>query len=491
MAVRLYAPKRPGASAGGKANRVRATRRVLAGVTPGKLWPWAVVALWLLALGPVFAAATGPGRGLVDFRSYQLPAAALLRGESPYVTPAAALAVWRAFHDAEAALLAASAGGQGAEQLRALAGQPLLPGPYVYPPTLALLVAQLHPTDRVFAVVLGLAIVGFAWLWLRSTGAAAAWLLLVIGSWDVLASWTGGNVEHLLLFATLLAALLLWTRQGFFASLPIAFVLLIKPYYALFFAAFVLLQLRGAPPAARRAVLRTHLAAAFGALLLIALEVERWGPRLRAEALDYLRTATERLWLVLPVAGQTPMSAWNRTPLQALIVFGLPPRLAEGLALALWVVLLGVTLWRVSPARLTWARAWALALVLLYLGRPVGWGLIYLDLIVLTTLWSRLATGPRLALLAAAVALQASHWAALALTAQGRGLPLLTLQSAALPWETVLVLPLCWALLLFDAARPPAGAGTARPGPARSGGPGRPPGPGSPGRTATMLPADG
>jgi hypothetical protein len=317
--------------------------------------------------------------------------------------------------------------------------------------------------------------VGFAALWLRSTGAAAAWLLLVIGSWDVLASWTGGNVEHLLLFATLLAALLLWTRQGFFASLPIAFVLLIKPFYALFFVAFALLQLRATPAAARRAVLRTHAAAGFGALLLVALEIERWGPRLRAEALDYLRTSTERLWLVLPVAGQTPMSAWNRTPLQALIVFGLPPRLAEGLALALWVVLLGVTLWRVSPSRLTWARAWALALLLLYLGRPVGWGLIYLDLIVLTILWPRLATGPRLALLAAALALQASHWAALALTAQGRGLPLLTLQSATLPWETVLVLPLCWALLLFDAARPGLTPG----------------GPRSPGATATMLPADG
>jgi hypothetical protein len=438
---------------------VRAPRRILNGLTPGALLPrlpWVVLVLWLVALVPVFAGATAPGRNLVDFLSYRLPAEALLRGESPYLTPAESRAVWRAFHQTEADLLAASAAGRGPEALRALAGRPLRPGPYVYPPTLALLVAQLQLTDRVFALLLGLAIVGFVAIWLRSTGAAAAWLLLVVTSWDVLASWTGGNVEHLLLAGTLVAALLLWTRQGFFASIPVAFVLLVKPFYALFFVAFALLQLRAAPGRARLAVLRTHLAAALGTLLLVALEVQRWGPRLRAEALEYLRSGTERLWLVLPVAEQTPMSAWNRTPLQVMVGVGVPPPAATAQALILWLLLLGVTLLLAAPARLTWPRCWALAFVLLLLGRPVGWGLIYLDLIVLTVLWPRFGAAPRAALLAAALALQASHWAALALAAQGRGLPLLTLQSAAFPWETLLVLPLCWALLLYDAAHPPA-----------------------------------
>jgi len=38
----------------------------------------------------------------------------------------------------------------------------------------------------------------------------------------------------------------------------------------------------------------------------------------------YLAHTLDAQWFVLPVAAQTPMSAWNRTPLQALIALGLP-----------------------------------------------------------------------------------------------------------------------------------------------------------------------
>jgi hypothetical protein len=301
----------------------------------------------------------------------------------------------------------------------------------------------------------GLAIVGFTWLWLRSTGSSSWWFLLVIGSWDVLASWTGGNVEHLMLFAALVAAWLLWTHRSWFAAVPIALVMLVKPFYVLFFVAFGLLQVRAAPAGSRRASVVSLAVGGGLGLGLVGLEVVRWGPALRDEALPYLRTSVDRLWLVLPVDDQTPMSAWNRTTLQVLVDLGVPAAVARVAALGLWGVLVGLTLWRAEPPRLGWARTCALAFVLLYLGRPVGWGLIYLELLTLTVLWPELHGWRRAALLVGAIALMGSHWWALGLTLQSRGLQLLTLQTAQWPWETVLVLPLAWWLLIAPPSTPP------------------------------------
>ncbi len=98
--------------------------------------------------------------------------------------------------------------------------------------------------------------------------------------------------------------------------------------------------------------------------------------------------------------------------------------------------------------------AFALAFALLYQGRPVGWTLVDLDLVVCVAAWPALPRAGRALLLVGVVVLLVSHGAALALTGLGDGLPLLTLQPAERPWETWVVLPLAWALVLWAARRP-------------------------------------
>ena len=53
---------------------------------------------------------------------------------------------------------------------------------------------------------------------------------------------------------------------------------------------------------------------------------------------------------MLSVAQQTPMSAWNRTPLQALIALGLPAALAQVVAGLVWLATLGAPRVRVRPS---------------------------------------------------------------------------------------------------------------------------------------------
>jgi len=82
----------------------------------------------------------------VDYQAYQRAAVALARGASPYQTPAQSLAVWRSYHHLETAIRGRRSLVSGG---RASWGDPLTrppPGPYLYLPTLALLVRQLHLT---------------------------------------------------------------------------------------------------------------------------------------------------------------------------------------------------------------------------------------------------------------------------------------------------------------------------------------------------------
>ncbi len=160
-------------------------------------------------------------------------------------------------------------------------------------------------------------------------------------------------------------------------------------------------------------------------------------PTSAGDAVRYLAHTLDAQWFVLPVAQQTPMSAWNRTPFQALIAWG---RLAA-------------SAWLVRGRRLSFARAFAVALVLFYLGRPVGWTLVDLDVVVCVAVWPALSRAGRAVLLVGVVALLLSHWVALVLMGLGNGLPLLTLQPADRPWETWLVLPAAWALVLWAARR--------------------------------------
>ncbi len=417
---------------------------------------WGLFALWLLIQLPPFLTHPYAAGRSVDFLTYRRAADALLRGESPYGSQAESLAIWRGYHTNDAAVRAAG----GPEQRRALTAQlaqgPPQPGPYLYPPTLAALVAGLGVQPFAFACLLALALFGYAWLWIRVSGAHPVWLLLVGLSWDVLQLIAGGNVELLLLGASLLGARLLWRGRWLGAAPLIALVALIKPFYALLFVAFGLLLLaRRDLPAAGTA--RTLSAAAALALALIGAEALRWDGPLRQAALESQAGSLDRQWLALPPAEQTPMSAWNRTPLQVLVGFGVPAGAAALLALLLWAGLTAASVWRARRHGLAFAPAWALALLLLYLGRPVGWTLGLLEVTVAAVLWPRLGRAGRAALLAGLVALMLSHWAALALTGLGAGMLLNTLQTPAFPWETLLVLPGCWLLLLWALGRPEPG----------------------------------
>jgi hypothetical protein len=414
--------------------------------------PWLLFVPWLLVWVPIFLSLEAQGQSPIDFLAYRRAADALERGESPYLEPAESQRIWRTFHQLEVDVQEAAAHGLGGTRLREILARPQQPGPYLYPPTLALLVHQLQIGATAFGALLLAAIFGFGWLWIRSAGVSAAWLALIMLSWDVLASLSGGNVELLLLCGALAAARLLWDRRWLAAAPIIALVVLVKPFYMLFFLAFGALQL-ASDPETRLERSRSLSFAASMALVLVALEVVRWGERLRFEALDYLVHALEHHWFVLPLDEQTPMSVWNRAPMQGLVSAGLPPATAQGLAAGLWLALTAITVWQAWGARLPFSSVFALAFVLLYLGRPVGWGLIYLELVVLVAVWPYASRWQRIGLIAAAAGLMASHWWALILTIRGEGVPLFTLQSAAWPWETWLVLPASWLLLVWVAVR--------------------------------------
>ena len=274
----------------------------------------------------------------------------------------------------------------------------------------------------------------------------------MIGSWDLLATIQGGNVELVLLFATLAAARLLWGHRLLWATPLIAFVVLIKPFYALFFVAFLLLR-AVQPRRAERENPKSLMAAGGTLLLLLAAELYRWGPDLRADALTFYLNAGDAMWTALPLAEQSPLSVWNRTPLQGLINLGLALLPAQVAALGLWGLFLGVSLWLARRGSLNFPLTFALALMLLYWGRPAGYGFNYLELVVAIVVWPFLVRWQRLAVLVVFSGIMGSRWWAFTETMRGENLSLLTMQSAAWPWETWLVLPFFWLLLLWATTR--------------------------------------
>jgi len=245
---------------------------------------WSLFAVWLLA--PIALVVGLAERGVVpiDFLDYQRSAEAIAKGQSPYATVGESHEIFRSFNRFESELQAAQALGEGRAFLREAAARPQQPGPYIYPPTLALWINQFNLDGVVFTGVIMASVLGFVLIWFRATSAHAGWLLLVIGSRDLLATIQGGNVELVLLFATLAAARLLWGHRVIWATPLIAFVMLIKPFYALFFVAFLLLR-AVQPHGAERENPRALMAAGGILLLLLAAEVYRWEPDLRAEAL--------------------------------------------------------------------------------------------------------------------------------------------------------------------------------------------------------------
>ena len=101
---------------------------------------WLLFAVWLL--GSVAFVVDSAQRGIVpiDFLAYQHAAEAISKNQSPYATAGESREIFRSFHRLESELQAAQALGEGRDVLREFATRPQQPGPYVYPPTLALLI---------------------------------------------------------------------------------------------------------------------------------------------------------------------------------------------------------------------------------------------------------------------------------------------------------------------------------------------------------------
>jgi len=82
----------------------------------------------------------------------------------------------------------------------------------------------------------------------------------------------------------------------------------------------------------------------------------------------------------------------------------------RGAAGLVWLAARGASAWLVRGHRLSFAPAFALAFALLYLGRPVGWTLVYLDLVVCVAAWPTLPRAGRALLLVAVLVLRAAAW---------------------------------------------------------------------------------
>lgn len=422
---------------------------------PLGLIPWLLLIIWFLA--PTLGVIEQMQRGdppPPDLATYLRAANQLRQGQPLYATAAEAHQIWLAINALERVNYLTDAGAAVAANI---------PGPYVYPPALAVWLYWLNFQPALCVGLLALSIVSFGALWLYTVRAHAPsgapgetgsswWLLLLIGSWPILSLiTTTGNIEPVLLFVLLVTAWALWRGYAVLSAPLIAFVVLVKPFYALFYLSFGLLLLLN-PMHNRRQVWRNLNVAAMFTLLIVAITAVMWGRALWAPAWQFLSNALDYHWLVLPPPQQTPLSIWNRTPLQALVNLGVAPQAAQQLALGLWVVALLLTIWLCWGRRLSLPLTFALALVLLNWGRPIGWGFHFVEIVVVMAAWPALGWWLRLLLLSATVALMASHWAALALTLQGVWLRLVTMQSAEWPWESWLVLPLAW-LALMVAAR--------------------------------------
>ncbi|MEM9428957.1 MAG: glycosyltransferase 87 family protein [Pseudomonadota bacterium] len=397
---------------------------------------WGVVgflAWWALLAAGLGAGTLGQGQLPVDYRSYVEAAIRANATGSPYTTTDAAAAAWREIHRASVARFD---GGEGTA----------VPGPYIYPPTLALLLAPGPGVAVVYLALLAAAAAALGLLWRWSAGLRSPWWLLALAlSPDLLAVFAGGNAEIVVLALAFAAPWLVWQGRGLLAAPLAALALLIKPHAILIFLAVGALGLRG-DPRRRRAV---WWAVGLGAALM-ALEALRWPPEARADAWAYLLDPMAYQYFALPPAEQWPMSHWNRAPVQSLVALGLSPELAQALMLSLFAaVVAAASLARPSPR---FGAVFALAYTLYIAVKPVTWSLPLFEVVVLGALWPQLGTWGRRAAALLALALALSHWVAFGLFAAARHPGLLTLQSPAVPWETALVLPGAVLLCLYAVA---------------------------------------
>jgi len=300
--------------------------------------------------------------------------------------------------------------------------------------------------------LLTIALIGFSWLWLREGRNHAIWLLLIVVSAEVTITIAGGNAEMLLMLCALGSAWLIWQGKSWWAIPLIAFAALIKPFYVFFFASFGLILLAN-NQLDRRKTLVSLVIAATGSLILIGIDVAFWGDFLRSEALIYVQNSLDYTWFNLPLESQSPLNIWNRSAMQGFINAGLDASLAQQLSIVTWMMLLGVTLWCSYSVKLSFRLCFALALVLFYWVRPVGWGFVFLEVVILLAVWAYLKRWERIGLTLVMVVLALSRWVVLGQTGQGQSLNLFTLHSAEFPWEIWLLLPGCWLILIFSTWR--------------------------------------
>ncbi|XSG77673.1 hypothetical protein ACP8Y2_11780 [Herpetosiphon llansteffanensis] len=405
---------------------------------------WIIFGMWVAFGYQIVSQNQQKGIAAVDFQSYALAAERMQHHANPYPAIAEAQAMWRSVHLWEQRMLNAS---DPAAKLAVKAqydqvGQ--IVGPYLYPPTLAQAVAKLQINSLGMAAILSMATLLFVGFWLYLTKQSSAWTILVMLSLECMLGIVSGNVEVLLLFGSLLGGYWALYHSRLAAALIIALLLLIKPFYALFFVALAALAYcTMADSAARQALIKRIASIAALALTLIGLEIWRWDSALRHETFTYLANTLEYQWFNFAVAEQSPMSMWNRTPLQGLINLGLNPNSAQMVALGLWLLGLAASCWLVWRKQLGFPLLYGISFILFYWGRPVGWSFSFIELIVLSLVWPTLGRWGKIGLSTALLGLIGSRWVALGLTAQAQGMPLNTLQTSNFAWESWLVLPLC------------------------------------------------
>ena len=124
-----------------------------------RAWPWLLFIGWSALQIVIAAELDCQQRGPIDFVTYQIAARRVIAGASPYRSEANDLATWRAYHQLE-------------QQLRDVdAPKPdVRPGPYLNPPTLALVLAYTGIGATGFAAVVVASVGMFSRIGLRATG---------------------------------------------------------------------------------------------------------------------------------------------------------------------------------------------------------------------------------------------------------------------------------------------------------------------------------
>lgn len=401
------------------------------------LW-WVVVAFGLKAI------TLDTGELPVDYRTYERAAELLRATGSPYPDPSSAQETWRSMHQSALAVFRPNEAAIGNAQV--------VSGPYLYPPSLALALVQSGISAAQYLTILTAATIALCIGWLRlSADRSLFWLLPMAGSIDLIAIFLGGNIEILLIALSLVACAMIWRDRVVWASPLIAAVILVKPQFILLFLAFGCFW--AFTRASMRSVIPRGLTMVALVTVLIILEVQRWPEAARADFFDYAVDPAAMQYFGLSSEVQWPMDIWNRAPLQVFLNLGLTFEVAQAMSISICLLLLAASVLLLRHVKVSFSTAFALAYILLLIGRPITWSMPMLAIFTLTAAWPALSRSRQLTLAATAIAIGASHWIAFVSFAAGIWPGLLSVQTPSFPWETLAVLPGAWAVVVLTARR--------------------------------------